>query len=117
MKDMNEAGWVSIWLFFTPGMPTCNVLDEVFGIDNYDIAIQDFVGDEDWRTVPIRELLSRLSFSVSFIDAVAREADRRGISEARAALAQYDFKYEPAEAVRPTLDDPVFLCAAGYKTV
>jgi hypothetical protein len=112
--DMNELGWVSIWAFMKQGTPVDDVLRDVFAIDNYDIDSQDVVGEEDWRVLPINELIERLSFSHSFAEPARRRAEACGIHTATRLLAQYDFRYDPNNATPPALDDPVFIGAFPY---
>jgi len=111
---MSDDGWVSIWLFQKSGIEAEDVLRDIFSIDNYDIDFQDVVGEEDWKLLPVSELIARLSYSESFKESAIAAAETRRIGNGRRALAQYDFKYQPADAPPPSLDDPMFLGTFQY---
>jgi len=111
---MNREGWVSIWFFQREGTNADDVLRDIFHIDNYNIAMQDVVGEANWDALPVTELLRRLSYSATFAEAVLLTANARGIFLARRALAQYDFEYDPSKAAIPTKDDPIFIAAVRY---
>jgi hypothetical protein len=73
-----------------------NQFSSDFGFGGYD---NDFVGNnctDDWRVVPIRELMEPLSYSRSFRDAAVQKAEALGLGQTSYVLLLYHFKYDTA---------------------
>jgi hypothetical protein len=95
MASFTRPGIVSVWIGQVAPGPKSNVLRK-FGVDHYDPDFRDNIIAK--TRSPVRDLVSQLSYSESFIDPLLRRAAELGISSAIWMLAQYDFAYDPVKA-------------------
>ncbi len=115
-QDFDADGVVSVWVGQSLDDPDADVLQTFCGVGYYDLDRQEMSAGDEWPLLPVRELIGLLSDSASFIDAAMQAAQVLGISHARWALAQYEFKYDPAMAIRDVADDPRFLGAFSWNS-
>jgi hypothetical protein len=112
MDSMEREGVVSVWTFrkkVDPADSGKDVLKEFAGVDSYDLDYQETV----FREVksPLRDLVTEMSYSDTFVDAVVAAAARLNIHQAIGVVAQYNFAYDPTLIRKPIRKDPAFL---GY---
>lgn len=67
-----------------------------FGFGFYDHDFVETYCMDDWRIVPIAELIEPLSCSSSFRDAAVRRAEDIGVGRSCYVFLLYNFKYDPA---------------------
>lgn len=110
MTSFEKPGVVSVWLFLEPENPSDrnkDVLRDLCGVDSYDLDQQEGIAPES--PTPVGALLQPLSYSESFAADAADAAERMGIMQAYAVIAQFDFAYERAKVTRRVAPDPMFL--------
>ena len=69
-----------------------------FGFGFYDHDFVETYCTEDWRIVPISELIDPLSYSSSFLNATVRRAEDLGVGRTCYVFLMYNFKYDPTAA-------------------
>lgn len=112
-QDFERDGVVSIWIGLSNGSSEVDVLQDLCGVGYYSLDNQEGM-NFDFKLVPVGELLSRLSYSSSFMKATVEKANAMSLSQARWVTVQYDFAYSPARVQRPIAADPVFLGVFEY---
>jgi hypothetical protein len=114
-QEFERGGVVSVWLGLADGSSDmdADVLQDLCGVGYYSLDNQEGM-NFDFKLVPVRELLSQLSYSSSFLAPAIEKADAMGLSQARWVTVQYDFSYSPARVQRPIAPDPVFLGVFEY---
>ncbi len=115
-KDFRRTGKVSVWVGAAKPDPKVevDVLRDWCGVDYYDLDDQEVSALKKFARGSVETVLRQLSYSASFVDAALAAANRKGVSEAYWALAQYDFAYNPKSVTRPVAADPVFLGAFDW---
>jgi hypothetical protein len=111
MVSFEKRGWISVWVGLTLEDRDKDVLKDLCGVDYYDVDFQENVIAQNGDLVPVLGILERLSFSKSFIKEAIAAAGKLGIAHVRQAIAQLNFKYDPAKVTKPVKADPVFLGA------
>ena len=120
MISFRSEDMVSLWVYcqrhdeYDQPDPNVPSFDDLFKPGYVDDDCYEADGGEDWESIEIAELIGRLSYSESFLEAALEGAKELGVTEGRRIIALYDFAYIP-EAVGVTLpEDPVFLGAFSY---
>src|SRR5262249_3865823 len=67
-----------------------------FGFGYYDHDFVETYCTEDWRVVPIAELIAPLSYSASFRETAVRQAELLGVGHTSYVILLYNFKYDSA---------------------
>jgi hypothetical protein len=105
---------VSLWLAVqntsTKKMQGVDILKDLCGVPDYDLDSQELsAAADDFPRAAVAEIIGKLSYSSTFLDAATRAAAEKSIEHAYWALAQYDFVYKPSP--RRKLDEraPLFL--------
>jgi hypothetical protein len=107
---------VSIWLGVKKpnqkAMKGVDILKDLCGVESYDLDFQELAAvSDDFPKATVEEILRRLSYSSSFIEATMKAAAKRKITDAYWALAQYDYAYKTRAGVAK---DPVFIGAFDW---
>jgi hypothetical protein len=105
---------VSLWLAVkkpnTKKMQGVDILKDLLGVQHYDLDSQELSAlADDFPKAAVAELLGKLSYSSTFLEAATQAAAEKSIRHAYWALAQYDFVYKPRPGRK--IDDraPLFL--------
>jgi hypothetical protein len=88
---------VSLWLAVkTPvAMPGVDILKDLCGVRHYDLDFQELSAvADDFPEATVEEILGKLSYASTFLDAATQAAAEKSIKHAYWALAQYDFVYK-----------------------
>jgi hypothetical protein len=110
----DKKGKVSVWVGVRKpdlkAMEGVDLLEDLCGVDSYDLDDQE-VGaiDGTFPKADVVDILQRISYSSSFLEAAMEAAAAKNATKAYWALAQFDFAYKPEKARRPIADDPLFL--------
>jgi hypothetical protein len=81
-----------------------------FGFGYYDDDfVESYFDEPGKRVVPIGDLISPLSYSPSFIDAVEHRAKELGLEKTSYVFLIYNFKYEPSATGKDKSDFFQFL--------
>jgi len=89
-------------------------LKEEFRIEYYDADELEVVGDPEWKSIPIGQILRELSHSSSFAVLAEKAALDMNIKTARRAIALYNFQYSPSKVKAQLPDDPIFIGAFDW---
>jgi hypothetical protein len=111
MISFERRGWVSIWIGLTSDNQDKDVLKDLCGVDYYDVDYQENIISPNWEMSAIGDLVSKLSYSDSFLDQALEVAQMKGISEARHVIMQLNYKYDPRKVTKEVKSDPIFLGA------
>lgn len=112
-QDFEREGVCSVWLGVTPAGTydkNVDILQDLCGVGYYSLHNQEVMVLDQEST--LAELLADLSYSESFVDAVARAAGATG--RGHWIVVQYDFAYDPARVKRKPAKDPRFLGVFPY---
>jgi hypothetical protein len=66
-----------------------------FGFGYYDHDFVETICNEDWSEMAAADLIAKLSYSQSFLEAAQKAADDRGVTTTAYVLALYNFSYDP----------------------
>jgi uncharacterized protein YfbU (UPF0304 family) len=73
-----------------------DILKDLCGVRHYDLDSQELSAVADnFPKATVREILGKLSYSSTFVEAATQTATEKAIKHAYWALAQYDFVYKP----------------------
>ena len=105
---------VSVWLAVkkpsVKKMEGVDILKDLCGVRHYDLDSQELSAvAQDFPKAAVEEILGKLSYSSTFIDAACRAAAEQSIKHAYWALAQYDFVYTPKRGRKVDDRAPLFL--------
>jgi len=109
-----NKGKVSIWLGVRKpnlkAMEGVDILKDLCRVTYYDLDDQEVAAAGDtFPRATVAEILSKLSYSSSFLEPASRAATTKKVNRAYWALAQYDFIYNPNRFRRGVAKDPLFL--------
>jgi hypothetical protein len=109
-----EQRKVSIWLAVkkpsVKKMEGVDILKDLCGVRHYDLDSQELVAvADDFPRAAVRDVITRLSYSSTFLDAATQAAAEKSITHAYWALAQYDFVYKPRSGRAADERTPFFL--------
>lgn len=105
---LEEDAAISLWAGQQRVAPGSNFLRDLYGVDDYDPDNQECIVEDS--VAPIKDIISKLSYSDSFVDAAVVAADQLGIRSALWVMAQFDYAYDPAAAgIAPMPQEPVFI--------
>jgi hypothetical protein len=109
-----KKGKVSIWLGVRrpnmKAMEGVDILKDLCGVEYYDVDEQEVAAAGDtFPKTTVAAILSRLSYSSSFLGPVNQAAAKKKVNQAYWALAQYDFAYNPERVRGAVAKDPLFL--------
>jgi len=91
-------------------MEGVDILKDLCGVEYYDLDSQELAAvADDFPRATVAEIVAKLSYSSTFLEAATRAADEEGIKHAYWALAQYDFVYKPAPRRKVDGRAPLFL--------
>jgi hypothetical protein len=118
-SSFRKKGKVSLWVGVrkpnVKAMEGVDILKDLCGADYYDLDDQEVAATGDaFPKAPIADILSRLSYASSFLEAASQAAAKRKLRQAYWALAQYDFAYDPGRVSGEVADDPLFLGAFDW---
>lgn len=114
-QGFSKDGVVSVW-FGMGGADAdsdADILQDLCGVGHYRLDDQE-VFHFDFELVGVRDLLDKLSYSVSFTQNAIAAAARKGIEKARWVVVQYNFNYDPLKIRRKIASDPVFIGCFFY---
>jgi len=105
---------VSLWLAVKkPSMKKMqgvDILKDLCGVRYYDLDSQELSAiADDFPRARVEEVLGRLSYSSTFLEAATQSAAEKSIKHAYWALAQYDFVYKPRPRRKVDERAPLFL--------
>lgn len=91
---------VSLWLAVkkpsAKKMQGVDILKDLCGVQHYDLDSQELAAHaDDFPEAAVAEILGKLSYSSTFLDAATQAAAEKSIEHAYWALAQYDFVHKP----------------------
>ena len=87
------------------GYPERSLRGTTLGFDSQElVAVAD-----DFPKASVKELIGKLSYSSTFLDAATQAAAEKSIRHAYWALAQYDFVYRPKPGCKVDERAPLFL--------
>lgn len=115
-QGFERAGVLSIWasVISRPARGEVDTLQDLCGVGYYNLDDQEaVVSGEEFEDISL--LISKLSFSSSFVDGVVAAARAASIEKAMRVLVQYDFAYDPSVVNRKIEDDPIFLGVFPYR--
>ena len=114
-QGFEKKGVVSVWLGMEGELAEKNIdtLQDLCGVGYYRLSDQEGKCF-NFELANVSRFLVNLSYSSSFREAVVSEAKKRGIEEARWAVVQYDFAYDPARVTRKIENDPLFIGVFSY---
>lgn len=106
---------VSVWIGLTDdeGEPDLDVLQDLCGVGYYRLSDQEHY-NFNFDIADLRDLITPLSYSATFIDATLAAARKHGLEKARWITVQYDFDYDPLKVTRQIADDPIFIGSFSY---
>ena len=109
-KERKVSLWVGVRKPNLKAMEGVDILKDLCGVKDYDLDDQEVsaVGDK-FPKASVSEILKRLSYSSSFLEAALEAAREKKIKEAYWALAQYDFAYKPRKTRKSMAAAPLFL--------
>ena len=91
-------------------MEGVDILKDLCRVTYYDLDDQEVAAAGDtFPRATVAEILSKLSYSSSFLEPANRAAAKKKVNRAYWALAQYDFIYNPKRFRRAVAKDPLFL--------
>ena len=105
---------VSIWLAVkkpsVKKMEGVDILKDLCGVRHYDLDSQELSAvADDFPRAAVEEVLGKLSYSSTFLDAASQAAAEKSITHAYWALAQYDFVYRATPGRKVDERAPLFL--------
>ena len=112
--SFEKKGKVSIWLGVRKpnmkAMEGVDILKHLCGVAYYDVDEQEVAAaGNTFPKATVTDILSRLSYSSSFLGPATEAAAKKKVKQAYWALAQYDFAYNPERVRRAVAKDPLFL--------
>jgi hypothetical protein len=112
--SFRKKGKVSLWVGVCKpnlkAMKGVDILKDLCGVGYYDLDDQEISAVNDrFPPAPLAEILGRLSYSSSFIDAALQVAEEKKIHQAYWALAQFDFAYDRRRVRVDVAAAPMFL--------
>jgi hypothetical protein len=112
--SFRKKGKVSIWLGVRKpdlkAMEGQDILKDLCGVEHYDLDDQEVsAAGDSFPAASCAEILARLSYSSSFLDAATEAAAKSKVARAYWALAQYHFAYDPRRVSGTVAEDPLFL--------
>ncbi|WP_084722259.1 hypothetical protein [Photobacterium aquae] len=116
-QGFEKTGVVSVWIGLLDdawNSEDIDVLQDLCGVGYYDLSNQESECF-DYQLVPISKLLGNLSYSGSFSSEVMKVAESKALQEARWAVQQYDFAYNPSKVRRSIASDPKFIGVFSYE--
>ena len=91
-------------------MEGVDILKDLCRVTYYDLDDQEVAAvDNTFPRATVAEILSKLSYSSSFLEPANGAAAKKKVNHAYWALAQYDFIYNPKRFRRAVAKDPLFL--------
>jgi hypothetical protein len=98
--SFEKKGKVSIWLGVrkpdVKAMDGVDILKDLCGAEYYDVDVQEVAAARGiFPKAAVADILSRLSYSSSFLGPANQAAAQKRVNQAYWALAQYDFAYNP----------------------
>ena len=109
-KQRKVSLWLAVKKPSIKKMEGVDILKDLCGVRYYDLDSQELSAVADsFPKATVSEIVNKLSYSSTFLEAATKAADERSIKHAYWALAQYDFVYKPNP--RRKLDEraPLFL--------
>jgi hypothetical protein len=109
-----KKGKVSIWLGVRkPNMKKMegvDILKDLCEVKYYDLDEQEVsAAGHDFPKASVSDILSRLSYSSSFLEPASQAAAEKKVKQAYWAPAQYEFAYNPKRVRGAVAEDPLFL--------
>ena len=115
-QGFQKEGVMSCWVGLnSPGDHDgdVDVLQDLCGVGYYSLDDQES-NCEDFALLPLRELVSPMSYSESYMAAVLAAAERLGVHQGRWVVVQFNFEYDPTKVTEVVHSDPVFLGVFPY---
>ena len=95
-KQRKVSLWLAVKKPSTKKMQGVDILKDLCGVRYYDLDSQELAAVEDnFPKARVEEILGKLSYSSTFLEAATQSAAEKSIKHAYWALAQYDFVYKP----------------------
>ncbi len=117
-QPFDKEGVVSVWVGLEDKKDDpeeLDILQDLCGVGYYNIDFQEINFRNQKTLVPIKELITEMSYSDSFVEEMLHAAERNDLDIVRWVLLQYDFAYNPMHVKRTIYKDPVFLGCFEYK--
>jgi hypothetical protein len=109
-KQRKVSLWLAVKKPSTKKMPGVDIFKDLCGVRHYDLDSQELSAiADDFPKATIEELLGKLSYSSTFLEAATQSAAEKSIKYAYWALAQYDFVYKPKPVRKVDERAPLFL--------
>ena len=109
-KQRKLSLWLAVRKPSIKKMEGVDILKDLCGVRHYDLDSQELSAvADDFPKATVREIVGKLSYSSTFVEAATQAAVEKSIKHAYWALAQYDFVYKPRP--RRSVDEraPLFL--------
>jgi hypothetical protein len=109
-KQRKVSLWLAVKKPSVKKMKGVDILKDLCGVRYYDLDSQELAAVADnFPRAPVEEVIGKLSYSSTFVDAATQAAAGKSIKHAYWALAQYDFVYEPKAGRKVDERAPLFL--------
>ena len=109
-KQRKVSLWLAVKKPSAKQMQGVDILKDLCGVRYYDLDSQGLSAvADDFPKATVEEILGRLSYSSTFLEAAAQAAAGKSITHAYWALAQYDFVYKPRPGRKVDERAPLFL--------
>jgi hypothetical protein len=109
-KQRKVSLWLAVKKPSTKKMKGVDILKDLLGVRHYDLDSQELSAvADDFRRATVAEILGKLSYSSTFLEAATRAAAEKSIRHAYWALAQHDFVYKPRPGRKVDDRAPLFL--------
>lgn len=109
-KQRKVSLWLAVKKPSTKKMQGVDILKDLCGVRHYDLDSQELSAvADDFPKATVEEILGKLSYSSTFLEAATRSAAEKSITHAYWALAQYDFVYKPRPGRKVDERAPFFL--------
>jgi len=109
-KQRKVSLWLAVKKPSTKKMQGVDILKDLCGVRYYDLDSQELSAvADDFPKATVEEILGKLSYSSTFLEAATQSAAEKSIKHAYWALAQYDFVYKPRPGRKVDERAPLFL--------
>jgi len=109
-KQRKVSLWLAVKKPSAKKMQGVDILKDLCGVRHYDLDSQELSAvADDFPKAAVEEILGKLSYSSTFLDAAVQAAAEKSIKHAYWGLAQYDFVYKPKPLRNVDERAPLFL--------
>lgn len=109
-KQRKLSLWLAVKKPDMKNMQGVDILKDLCGVEHYDLDSQELAAvAADFPRATVEEIVGKLSYSSTFLEAATLAAAEKSITHACWALAQYDFVYKPQPRRKVDERAPLFL--------